>query len=307
MDTALLAKYDECTYTKFTNPALIQKDLETLAGILTGITGDHSINEAEHKALLRWLQNVKLYEEKQPYKEIIELLRLSIKDDILTEDECKNLIWLCNLYTSKNTYFDDLTRGVQRLHGIVKGIAIDEKINAKEVAFLDAWLSDNEYLKQTWPYDELYNLTTKVLSDNIITDEEHHQLLSFCQAVSSISESPNKEVFSILSAGFFAIDPSILFQEKTFCITGISRRYKRKEIGEKIELLGGYMQNSVSSKLNYLIVCNEKNKCWAFTCYGRKVEEAMYQRRNGASLVIVHENDLYDAFEDFCGATNINM
>lgn len=29
MDTALLIKYEECTYTKFTNPALIQKDIET--------------------------------------------------------------------------------------------------------------------------------------------------------------------------------------------------------------------------------------------------------------------------------------
>ena len=60
-------------------------------------------------------------------------------------------------------------------------------------------------------------------------------------------------------------------------------------------MYGGFVVNTVSSKLNYLIVCDEKNSCWAFTCYGKKIEQAMKQRKQGSNLVIVHEFDLYDA------------
>lgn len=38
---------------------------------------------------------------------------------------------------------------------------------------------------------------------------------------------------------------------------------------------GGFVVNNVNKKLNYLVVCDEKNTCWAFTCYGRKIEEAI--------------------------------
>lgn len=62
-------------------------------------------------------------------------------------------------------------------------------------------------------------------------------------------------------------------------------------------MYGGYIVDHVSSKLNYLVVCDEKNTCWAFTCYGRKIEEAIKHRKQGANLVIVHEYDLYDALE----------
>ncbi len=40
------------------------------------------------------------------------------------------------------------------------------------------------------------------------------------------------------------------------------------------------------------------NPCWAFACYGRKVEEAMALRKAGNRLLIVHENDFFDALED---------
>ena len=62
-------------------------------------------------------------------------------------------------------------------------------------------------------------------------------------------------------------------------------------------MYGGVVVDSVNSKLNYLIVCDEKNACWAFTCYGRKIEEAMKHRKKGVNLVIVHEYDLYDTLE----------
>ena len=48
-------------------------------------------------------------------------------------------------------------------------------------------------------------------------------------------------------------------------------------------------------KTNYLIIGSEGNTCWAFSCYGRKVEKAMEMRKNGVNIVLVNEIDFWDS------------
>jgi len=64
-----------------------------------------------------WLESVKPYESKQPYKVILELIRDAVSDDHFTEEEGNNIIWFCNQYLKKNKYYDDLTAGILKLHG----------------------------------------------------------------------------------------------------------------------------------------------------------------------------------------------
>jgi hypothetical protein len=297
MDTKKLGNFDDRTFKRFSNPSIIEKDLQTLVGILSGIKSDAEINEKEHSGVVAWINTHKEYEDKQPYKEIIGIVRHALTDNILTNEESENIIWFCNQYIYKTEYFDVLTSGIQKLTGIIKGISIDNEINIQELEYLDQWLEENDFLKNTWPYDELYNLTTRIIQDNIITNEEHESLISFCKALVSDTAETNSKLISSLKAGFYQIDPKIIIQENLFCITGISKKYKRREIAEKIELYGGFVVDKVSPKLNYLVVCDEKNSCWAFTCYGRKIEEAIKYRKQGKELIIVHEFDLYDTLE----------
>lgn len=298
MDTKKFDSFDNASFKRFSNPSLIEKDLQTLIGIIKGIKSDSIINLTEHSEVSAWINSHKEYENKQPYKEVIDIIRQALSDKIMTHEESENIIWFCNQYINKTGYFDAITSGIQSLTGIVKGITIDNEINFKELTYLDQWMEENEYLKNTWPYDELYNLTTSIIQDKIITNEEHQALINFCNALVGEKEgNSNSTLISSLKTGFYQIDPIITVQENTFCITGNSKKYKRREIAEKIELYGGYVVDKVSSKLNYLVVCDEKNSCWAFTCYGRKIEEAIKHRKQGNRLVIVHEFDLYDTLE----------
>lgn len=298
MDTSKFDKFDNQEYKQFINPALVEKDLQTLVGVITGIKSDKKITELEKTEIHKWINSTREYENRAPYNEIINLLRESLSDDILTEDECENIIWYCNQYINKKGYYTAITAGIQRLIGILKGISIDNEINYDELRYLKDWMDDNEYLKNTYPYDEIYNLTLNVIVDKKITEEEHKDLLLFCRGVSGdLNDDSNNNLIQTLKTGFYQIDPEIIIQEKNFCITGVSQSYKRREIAEKIEMYGGYVVNSVSSKLNYLIVCDEKNTCWAFTCYGKKIEQAIKHRKQGSQLIIVHEFDLYDMLE----------
>jgi len=57
-------------------------------------------------------------------------------------------------FTSKSRLDKDLNE----LFGIVEGIAIDGRINEKEIAYLQAWLRKNEDVRRFHPYDEFFRM-----------------------------------------------------------------------------------------------------------------------------------------------------
>lgn len=298
MDTNQFKKYDDGQYLKFINPSIVEKDLRSLVAILEGIRSDGHVNELENSKMYQWINSLKIYEDKQPYKDIINTIRFSLNDGVLSEDEADNIVWFCNQYIEKKGYYTQITAGIQRLLGLMKGLSIDNEVNIIETKYLSDWLDQHDYLKNTYPYDEIYSLITKIEQDGNVTESERDDLLNFCSFFANEStESNNSGLVKGLNQGFFQIDPQIIIQEKTFCITGQSVKFKRKEIAEKIELYGGFITDSVTNATNYLVVCDEKNDSWAFTCYGKKVEKAIKLRKNGQQISIIHEFDLYDALE----------
>ena len=58
------------------------------------------------------------------------------------------------------------------------------------------------------------------------------------------------------------------------------------------------MRPSVTTKTDYLIVGNAGNPCWAYACYGRKIEDAMNIRKDGGKVQIINETDFWDAVWD---------
>lgn len=62
--------------------------------------------------------------------------------------------------------------------------------------------------------------------------------------------------------------------------------------------LGGEVVNHVSSHVDYLVIGADGNPCWAYACYGRKVEKAVQLRKKGGRILLVHENDFHDAVAD---------
>ena len=99
-------------------------------------------------------------------------------------------------------------------------------------------------------------------------------------------------------SGICAVCPDIKIEGSLFCFTGESYHGTRNQIFEVIESLGGICRNNVSAKTNYLVVGNAGNPCWAYACYGRKIEEAVKLRKNGANVIIVNETDFWDAVSE---------
>jgi NAD-dependent DNA ligase len=163
---------------------------------------------------------------------------------------------------------------------------------------------EHEHLKTCWPYDEIEAVTTKVLADGKIDDAEHRMLLAFFSEFLAVLDErtivspPIAEGVDQAIGALCAVSPTVLFEGAKFCFTGASAKFKRAEFEEIVKKLGGEPIPGVTTKLNYLVIGADGNPCWAFACYGRKVEKAVNLRKQGFRVVIVHENDFHDAVLD---------
>ena len=288
------------SYLRYTSKMNLDKAIHTLEGILKGIAIDSKISETEVRELGNWLNLHADVAHQHPFSEIMPVLVNALKDGIISEDEHKDLLWVCGNLQSTSTYYDSITSDMQRLHGIIHGLLADCVLTDEEIRKLADWISENDHLKGCYPFDEIDSVLTSILSDGKIDDHERQQLQAFIQEFAPTGKVANNASDSknLSASGICATCPSIIFEDMSFCLTGESQKASREELNQKIESSGGKIVAGVRKDLNYLIVCSGGNPCWAFSCYGRKVEKAIDYRKQGSRIVIAHENDFWDAMAD---------
>ena len=292
-------------YRQFTKPAELHKAINTLRGLVAGINSDLAVGDKEVTELTHWCELHAHLRDRHPFSEILPVVEHAYEDGVVTEDEAKDILWLCNNFVDDSSYYDMVTSSIQFLAGMLHGLLADGELSDREITTLKAWIDANDFLAGTYPFDEINSLLHVVLEDKKITADEREKLMAFFGNVIDFTASYNlsekdfsqlREKYSI--GGICAVCPEITFEGKLFCFTGESYRAKRAEIADTITQLGGKARSSVSSKTDYLVVGNSGNPCWAYACYGRKIEEAVNLRKEGASVIIVNETDFWDAVDD---------
>ena len=292
-------------YRIFTTPAELHKAVNTLKGIVAGITTYRQINDDEINELSHWCLCHAHLIERHPFNELIPLIESVYQDGIITESESRDIVWLCNNFVSDADYYNLVTSSIQFLSGIIHGILADNEISDEEIHMLKKWTTANDFLAGSYPFDEIESLLLSILEDGTITNDERNTLKAFLSNFINLKYSYNlndaeitalREKYSI--SGICAACQEIEFKDNLFCFTGQSLKAKRKDIADLVVSLGGKFNNNLTNKTRYLIVGNDGNPCWAFSCYGRKVEEAIERRKNGQHLTIVNEVDFWDAVED---------
>lgn len=292
---------DHSEYCVFTGRSRLEKSINSLLGIIEGVSVDSVINKAEVGFLELWLEEHGELRELHPYNELIPVVENALADKVMATEEKEDILWLCEKLRSTD-FFGTATADLQRLHAILGGIAADGVVSEAELLGLSGWLSGHEHLKACWPYEEVASLITAVLADKRIDGTEQKLLQGFFAEFTSILDgraivNPQVAVDGNVM-GLCAVCPEITFPGRNFCLTGTSYRYTRTEFTDRIRQHGGLVVNSVSGKLDYLVIGADGNPCWAYACYGRKVEKAVELRKSGARLLLVHESDLHDALID---------
>lgn len=292
-------------YRQFTKPAELHKAINTLRGIVAGISCDEGVSPDEIQELVHWCSLHENLRDRHPFSELLPTIEASVQDGVIDKEEQKDILWLCNNFTDSSSYYNDMTSSIQFLNGMVHGMMADGKLDDAEIRTLHVWLDANDFLQGSYPFDELTTLVHTILEDGKITTDERNSLLSFMSNLVEFKDSYNlieadyaslRQKYSI--GGICAYCPDVKIEGKLFCFTGESYRSTRAEMKAEIEKLGGIFRPSVSGKTDYLVVGNAGNPCWVYSCYGRKIEEAMTLRREGAKVQIINETDFWDAVWD---------
>lgn len=293
---------DNAEYLRYTGPQRVDRAMHTLEGILRGIAIDEKVNSSELSALTSWMGEHRQYADRHPFSEVLDRLDRVLFDGIIDEEEQADMLWLCGKFSTENQYFSQVSSDMQRMQGIMQGILSDGEISKEELLGLSEWMEAHSHLRTCWPYDELDALILDVLRDGVIDDAEHKALVAFFNDFANttghraveLREDPEHQLIS----GVCVACPEVHFPDHTFCFTGKSERLTRDQLQEQVCTRGGGFSRTLTKKVNYLIVGADGNPTWAFACYGRKVEKAVQMRRKGSNLLIVHENDYWDAVWD---------
>lgn len=292
---------DHRQYLKFTSRSRLEKSINSLLGVIEGITIDGAINVSEEGFLNLWLVEHAELRDLHPYNELLPIVQAALADGVLSDEERDDIFWLCERLRSTE-FYDQTTADLQRLHAILGGIVADGRVTEDELVGLASWLQEHEHLRTCWPFDEVDSLILGVMRDKRIDEQEHALLKDFFSEFVAVLDDRTiveplvKTEASIV--GLCAACPEIEFEGTSFCFTGASSRYTRVSLTEIVRSLGGEVSPSVTKNTRYLVIGADGNPCWAYACYGRKVEKAVELRKAGARLLIIHENDFHDAVAD---------
>jgi hypothetical protein len=294
---------DHLPYANYMTRANMEKALNSLSGILEGIAIDGKITKQESEFLQFWIRDNADVLDLHPCNEFLPLVQVALENSWFGPEERENLQWLFDRLRSSG-YYSQTTADLQRLHAIVAGIVIDGTVTEQELRELSHWLRDHSHLATCWPYDEIDSLVTAVMADGKIDEKEHGVLRAFFSEFVAIGTEQTilnplvSDEYSCTVTGLCATSPSIKFDGSKFCFTGASLRYSRAQVQELVERLGGIFRTTVSPKIDYLVIGADGNPCWAYACYGRKVEQAVKLRKEGSRILLVHESDFHDAVAD---------
>lgn len=295
--------YENLSFRQFTTRSEADKAINSLKGILLGINMDGHIRPSEVRELQGWCTKHYDLINRNPFKELMQVINAALEEDLNEVDWIEDLLWLCQQYQQDSIYYDLATADLQTLQGICHGILSDGYVHDQEVKALDAWLEQHEHLNSYYPYDEIYSLITSVLADGKIDEQERVRLLAYFNEFVKLTDQEltqkiGQEISSVKVSGICTSNPNINFEGSTFCLTGAFSRSTRKEAEAAVTRLGASVSKDVSKKTDYLIIGESGNPCWAFACYGRKVEKAIMMRKEGSRVALVHEFDFWDAIED---------
>lgn len=288
----------------------LEQALTTLRGMLEGVSIDSLLNQRERDFLTQWMdehqrlvnQPTEVAKDCPWLRGLFPAIVAAGADGVITAEEQADLLdHIDQVRETLGRFFDDTTHLMQELHGLLGGIAADGVIAERELRGLQAWIDDHDTLHAHWPFTEVDALITSVLADGVIDADEHHRLLEYFAGFVAIGDQRvlPRAVTSITQSDFVAAcDPSIVFKGRQFCVSGASAKAARKVIHGHITARGGIVHPRITDDLSYLVYCDAGSPCWAYNCYGRKVEDVVARRKAGATMLIVREADFWDAVAD---------
>lgn len=287
------------TNSQFASSEAIDAAINTLKGVIQGVDMDNAIEADEVKGLSDWVALYQPYKSLHPFNELLPVVEKALEDGRIDKHEKADILWLCNRLVRADGLQDRVMASLQELQGVLAGVLLDGEVKEEEVFGLRKWMERNQHLKTIWPYDEVESLLATVLEDGEVSDDEVYILQNFFSCfLGVVDEEPVSDAdddVPFYLTGICAVNPNISFDGKQFCFTGHFTDIDYYRVVARLKDKGAVIVEEPDEQTNYLVVGSGGNPCWAYACYGRKIERAVQLRQQGNPLLIVHEFDFNQA------------
>jgi NAD-dependent DNA ligase len=181
----------------------------------------------------------------------------------------------------------NLAKAAQVLIGICSGIAADNTINDNEILFLRQWIAEHAEVAAVWPGSMIAKRIDEILEDGIITPDERADLLHILQEMSGNFFADTGVAQQLASTLPIDHDAVLAFAGKTICFTGTFLFGSRAVCQETATQQGGIPEDTITKRLDYLVIGAMASPDWVNTTYGRKIEKAVgYRAEHGRPLII---------------------
>ena len=178
-------------------------------------------------------------------------------------------------------HYSETTIALRSLNEILANITSDNELNEAEVFHLKNWLGNNTQLKGTYPFDVVYSQISDALEDGVLEQHELDKLLNVFSGLLDPIEN-NSDSSS-----------DICFNGKCVCLSGEFEYGSKADVSEKLSDMGAIVKDSVTKKIDFLIVGCLGNDNWSCGNYGNKVKKALELQEKGHCIKILKETDVF--------------
>lgn len=181
-------------------------------------------------------------------------------------------------------------RQIDELIGIIKGVLIDGEANQSEIEFILRWLEANQESSHDFPANVLYPRIRAAFTDGIIDPLEQAEITEMLyQAIGNDPNPPPEAMSNSTTLPLSQPKPNVTFAGMTYCFTGKFYAGSRDWCQRRVEALGGKAANSISKKVDFLVIGELGSDAWLHSTHGLKIQHAIELREAHGKPHIIDE------------------
>lgn len=178
-------------------------------------------------------------------------------------------------------------RNHDELIGIIRGVIADGKVCEQEANLLGRWCLEYGVDCSDWPAGRIVERLNRIYEDGVATAEELDDFKDLLVEIVGAAKNP---ISASTDLPLTAPPPEIVFPDNVFVFTGKFAIGTRNHCFKETMLRGGICEETVSLRLDYLVIGSIGSRDWAHSAWGRKIERVVELQRTRPIAIVSEEH-----------------
>jgi NAD-dependent DNA ligase len=188
-------------------------------------------------------------------------------------------------------------RLVAEMLGLVKGMICDGVLTDGEAVALHQWLRSHPDVTVGYPGNLIAERLQAAFADGILEEHERTELLDLMRSLAGETDDQSGLLNRATRLPCDNPPPTVFFDGREFCLTGIFAYGARKACEAEITARGGRCAKSPTQHTHYLVIGLEASAAWVQGDHGTKIEHAVKLKSNGHPISILAEEHWIEALQ----------